>query len=127
MKDLLKNKDQIEHYNYQFVPISRKLLSVVEQSKNLILVQDILTYTKEYPFYHNSMNMVQPIVQAVKEELPQVFQYLYSRIVPSNLIEKVLQPPIMENCRQNIPEWGDYGVVTVDDLTYARETERQLF
>ena len=65
LKELEAGEEIQNQYNYKFVPISSEVKNVVDQSKNLQLVQDIFTYTKGYGFYHNSMNMVQPIIQAV--------------------------------------------------------------
>ena len=67
---------------------------MIEQSKNLQLVQNIFAHVKDYQFYYNSFNMVYPIMQAVEDELPQVFEYLNARIIKSNHITSPLQSPI---------------------------------
>ena len=43
-------------------------------------MQVILKYTKDYRSFQNTLNMVNPIIKAVELKLPEVFEYLNSRI-----------------------------------------------
>ena len=68
----------------------------IEASKNLQLVQSIFNHTKNYRFYVNSFNMVHPIIKAVGDSLPAVFDYLNCRIQTSNHIPDPLQYDIKD-------------------------------
>jgi len=74
---------------------------------------------KDYQFYYNSFQMVHPIIQAVSDELPQVFEYLNARILKSDHITRPLQNPLQEKRIVETQSWGKSGVCEIDDLCYA--------
>ena len=80
-------------------------------------MQVILKYTKDYRSFQNTLNMVNPIIKAVELKLPEVFEYLNSRIKKTDHIPNALNTAIMEKRLQNTPTFGDYGLYATDDLT----------
>jgi len=63
--------------------------------------------------------MVHPIMQAVENELPQVFEYLDARILKSNHITSPLQNPIKKHRIVETQSWGNCGAVEIDDLSFS--------
>lgn len=61
--------------------------------------------------------MVNPIIKAVELKLPEVFDYLNSRIKKTDHIPNALNTAIMKERLQNTPTFGDYGLYATDDLT----------
>ena len=59
-------------------------VSEVEQSKNTSVAQVIFSNIKEYSFLHSASLIVEPIIQAVNEEMPQVFDFLDNRLLKTS-------------------------------------------
>ena len=59
-------------------------VSEVEQSKNTSVAQVIFSNIKDYSFLQSASLIVEPIIQAVNEEMPQVFDFLESRLLKTS-------------------------------------------
>ena len=70
---------------------------------------------------------VKSIIMAVREQLPQVFDYLNSRLTKSNLIKKVLNTEVKDEYVQHCQAWGSYGLIEVDDFSNPTLTQKDLF
>jgi len=114
--------------NLKFAPITREEIQIVKASRNLPLVQAIFTYTKDYPFLSSSTEMIFPIIAAIRTGLPQAFDYLDARLIKdTDHISQVSNYLLRDKSKVETDSWGEFGVVSVDDITYSEKTQKGLF
>ena len=113
------------YFNSKFARLSKEEIDIINSSKNLPLVQAIFDQTKGYGFMNTCP--VKSIIMAVREQLPQVFDYLNSRLIKSNLIKKVLNTEVKDSYVQHCEAWGNYGLIEVDDFSNPNLTQKDLF
>lgn len=72
--------------------------------------------------------MVEPIIFAIGVEIPQVFDYLDSRLrKTTSHIKSILNTDYRPECRRNSAAWGDYGLTKTQAITYSKITQEKLF
>ena len=103
-------------------------VSEVEQSKNTSVAQVIFSNIKEYSFLHSASLIVEPIIQAVNEEMPQVFEFLDSRLLKTSThIKSILNTEFDSKVVQTSAQWGDYGLTKTPALTNSKIAQKKLF
>ena len=87
----------------RFMPMTSKDQTQVQQSENAVLLKQVLSNTKDYEFQNYSQRIDENIIYAVGKEIPQVFEYLDSRIIKTDYIPKSLNTKMQSGCEQSSP------------------------